>query len=341
MSAVNNPVTVGIINYNGEAVLAETLDSVLAQDYPAIREILVVDDGSSDRSVSMVRAKFPVVRVIESNENRGPNPARNRVLRESGTDYVLLMDNDIVMEKDALRRLVQTLTDVQDAGVVSAQIRFRESPEKIQYNGVFIHYTAGAVMNTRTDNPPIKVGAVSGGTLLVDRKKAFEIGLFDEDFFSGWEDGDFTFRMALTGYPVLVETRARVYHKKEATGLARVACQVRNRWWFIFKNYSCRTIVLIMPALILNQTAIGLFMTIKGQLGGFLKGNFEALATLPQVNRKRRMIMKVKRVADRELLTGESVNLVGDVPLSGVMQTGMKLMNGFFKLYWALIKWAV
>ncbi|NQT24449.1 glycosyltransferase family 2 protein [candidate division KSB1 bacterium] len=334
-------VTVGIINFNGESVLADTLDSVLAQDYPEIKAILVVDDGSNDRSAAMVRNKYPHVRVIELGENRGPNPVRNRALQESTTEYVLLMDNDIVMDKDVIRLLVEALEAVPDSGVVSAQIRFREDPHKIQYNGVLIHYTAGAVMNTIESDHPIQVRAVSGGTILVDREKAFKIGLFDEDFYSGWEDGDFAFRMGLAGYPVLIMTRAHVYHKKEATGLARVAFQVRNRWWFIYKNFSWRTIILISPALLLNQIAVGLFMTMKGQLGGFLKGNFDAMISIGQVLRKRKKVMEIKQVRDRDLLTGESVSLIGDVAPSGPLKTGLQLMNGFFKVYWWLVKWAL
>lgn len=332
------PVTVGIINYNGESVLTDTLDSVLAQNYPDIHEVLVVDDGSTDNSVTMLKADFPVVRVIESGENRGPNPARNRALRESSTRLVLLMDNDIVMEKDALGLLVRAMESVPDSGVVSAQIRFRNAPHKIQYNGVFIHYTAGAVMNTREADPPVRVGAVSGGTILIDRDKAFEIGLFDEDFYSGWEDGDFTFRMGLAGYSVLVEPRARVYHEKEATGLARVTYQVRNRWWFITKNYAWRTFLFVLPALIVNQLAVGFFLTLKGQFLSFLKGNVQALAAFPHVLRKHRQVQKLRRRSDRKLLTGESVDLVGDVAPSGAMKAGLRLMNGFFKGYWFLIK---
>lgn len=338
LSPESKTITVGIINYNGESVLPDTLDSVLAQEYPAVQEVLVVDDCSSDGSVSLLHERFPHVHVIEQDKNRGPNPARNRALREAKSDFCLLMDNDVVLEKDVIRLLVEAFETVPDAGVVSAQIRFRDEPHKIQYNGVHVHYTAGAVMNTEESDRPIRVGAVSGGAILVDRKKAFEIGLFDEDFYSGWEDGDFTFRMGLSGYPVLVMTRARVYHKKEATGLTRVAHQARNRWWFIYKNYSWRTIFLIMPMLLFNQIAIGLFMTMKGRLGGFLKGNFDVLLTFSQVLRKRKQVMRLKRVRDRDLLTGKSIDLTGDVPSSGIVRIGLQFLNQLFKLYWLLIR---
>lgn len=331
-------VTVGIINYNGESVLADTLNSVLAQDYPAVTEILVVDDGSTDQSVLMVQKAYPAVRVIELKENRGPNPVRNRALQESISDYVLLMDNDIVMEKDALRLLVEALESVENAGVVSAQIRFRHNPDKIQYNGVHIHYIGGAVRNSRDSDEPVQVGAVSGGTILINRALAFKIGLFDEDFYSGWEDGDFTFRMGLAGYPVLVMPRARVFHKKETTGLSRAVYQVRNRWWFIFKNYSLRTILIIAPALLINQFAVGFFMLLKGQFTAFLKGNVAVLTAIPALLRKRKQVMAIKRVRDRDLLTGESVDLIGDVTPSGPMKTGLQVLNGFFKFYWHLVK---
>ena len=334
-------VTVGIVNYNGEAVLEETIRSVQAQDYANLRKIIVSDDGSKDGSVSLVREKFPDVQIIAHDTNRGPNAVRNAVLREADTDLVLLMDNDILLEKSVITLLEDALHRNPDAGIASAQIRLHHSPETIQYNGVHVHYVAGASMNRLDLEKPVRVGAVSGGTILIDRAKALEIGLFDEDFFSGWEDGDFTFRMHISGYPVLNVSKARVYHKQEGKGLGRLEYQVRNRWWFIYKNYNARTIAVLMPALLINQIALFVFAMLKGQLGPFFKGNWEAFITLPQVLKKRKSVLAGKRLKDKRALSARSVNLLGYVEQSKAVRLGSSALNGVYSLYWMAAKYFI
>jgi len=76
----------------------------------------------------------------------------------------------------------------------------------------------------------------------------------------------------------------------------------------------------------------------KGRLGGFLKGNFDVLLTFSQVLRKRKQVMRLKRVRDRDLLTGKSIDLTGDVPSSGIVRIGLQFLNQLFKLYWLLIR---
>jgi len=83
---------------------------------------------------------------------------------------------------------------------------------------------------------------VSGGTMLVERDKALHIGLFDEDYFFGWEDADFSLRMTISGFKCLNVPQAVVYHKMKKRGLSKAFYQIRNRWYFILKNYSSRTL---------------------------------------------------------------------------------------------------
>ena len=331
-------VSVGIVNFNGSHVLGDTLKSVLKQDYPELREIIVADDGSTDGSVDYIKRHFPNVRILELGKNLGPNAARNAILKEAASNHVLLMDNDIALNPDVISLLEEALEARPDAGIAGAQIRFFDQPDRVQYNGVYIHYVGGAVMNSLDLDCPVEVGAVSGGTLLVRRNRAFEIGLFDEDFFSGWEDGDFTFRMTLAGFPCLQVSKALVFHKKAKTGFVRMEWQVRNRWWFLLKNLGWRTLIVISQALLVNQVMIFGFMLVKKQGGSYIRGMWQVVRSLPATWRKRRFVQKIKTVKDRRVLTGRGINLWGDLPGSSLFRFIAMVLNGFYSLYWRIIR---
>jgi len=107
------PVTVCVTNYNGAESLAWCLDAVLALD-PAPAEILLVDNASTDRSLLLVREKYPSVRIVVLPENRGPCPARNAGLEKASHPLVFQIDNDVAPRPDCLALLLTALKEGGD-----------------------------------------------------------------------------------------------------------------------------------------------------------------------------------------------------------------------------------
>jgi GT2 family glycosyltransferase len=99
-------ISVCIANYNGEHLLADCIESVLAQKVDASVEILVHDDASTDSSVSLLRNRYPQVYVIESSANVGFCVSNNRMVEQSHGDYVLLLNNDAMLLPGALSTLL-------------------------------------------------------------------------------------------------------------------------------------------------------------------------------------------------------------------------------------------
>jgi GT2 family glycosyltransferase len=170
--------------------------------------------------------------------------------------------------------------------------------------------------------------------MLIDRRKAFKIGLFDEDFVFGWEDGDFTFRMTLAGYPCLAVSRAHVYHRTETKGIRWIRYQVRNRWWFILKNYNFRTLIVTLPAILIYQFFTFGFFLIKGKGFEYLRGILDVIWSLPKVFIKHRQVMKIKRAKDKDVLLGKGMDMIGDAGSIFMVRFLTRLLNGFFSIYW-------
>ncbi|MDG6347841.1 glycosyltransferase [Luteimonas sp. 8-5] len=99
-------VSVCIANYNGEKLLQACLDSVWAQDCDFDFEVLVHDDASSDSSVDLIRRCYPQVELLVSYENVGYCVSNNRMVERARGDFVLLLNNDAALEKDAIRSLI-------------------------------------------------------------------------------------------------------------------------------------------------------------------------------------------------------------------------------------------
>jgi len=331
-------VSVAVINYNGRETLARTLDSVLAQSI-RVSDIRLVDNNSTDGSVEFIAAQFPAVALTILSANRGPNPARNEGLRLAKHDYVLIMDNDIVLSPDYVARLLQACEADKTSGAVTGEIRFHDRPDIVQYNGTFIHYAGEIMLNREESKTPLKVGCVSAGAALLDRRKVFQAGGFDEDFFMGWEDGDLTFRLSLAGYPCYTVSEAVCFHISRPRGQKWVRLQTRNRWWFILKNYDARSIFLALPAIFFLQICAFLFFALKGQAPAFVRGTFDALKSFPTVMRKRGRVQDLKKIGDGLLLRGDRI----DLPIAAGKQSALhnligSVFSGLFRLYWRLIR---
>jgi len=334
-------VMVAVVTYNRKKILEECLSSIKSLDYPDY-EVMVVDNHSTDQSVNLVREKFPEVKLIEMDKNRGMNPARNVAILRSKTNYIFIIDDDTILTPSCLSILMNAKNVIPDVAVCHPRIVYYDDRTRIQQEGAEIHYIGMAIVknegasikNTSTESVP--TGAASGA-LLIDRKKALDIGLFDEDYFFGWTD-DITFRLTASGLKCLSVPRAVVYHKMAKRALSKVFYQVRNRWDFILKIYSLRTIFLILPALAVYELSQLVFLTMKGALLKYLKANIAVLQDFGKIMKKRQKAQLLKKLPDKELLCTGEINIREDLLDSKYAKMGRKLLNRFLDLYWKLIK---
>jgi len=333
-------VTIGVINYNGEKLLPACLSAIENLDYPH-REVLLIDNRSTDRSVQLARKDFPAVRILEMPANRGPNPARNAALLHARTEYVLLVDNDILVTEGALTEIMDIVRRVPDVALITPRIRLYHHPEEVQYEGRHVHYigamTSREYPSAGAGGEAFPVEVLSGAILLVNRKKAVDIGLFDEDYFFGWEDGDFTTRMRISGFRCLRATRAVVYHNTGRRGLAYAYYQVRNRWFFMLKVYSLRTLLVISPALLFYECIIAALMAVKGKFWQYVKANFSVMRNLRKIIGKRRQVQSLRRIGDRDLLTSGRIIISDEVADKRYLQLGNRIMNAVLDAYWKMV----
>ena len=339
-------VTVSIVAHNARNYLGACLDSVAAIGCPAT-QIVVVDVASTDGLAEWLRAEWPGVEVVRLDRNDGPSPGRNAGIRHRPTKYVLLLDADVQLEPGVLTLLYDAITRDPRIAIGSPVVVKAEQPETIQYADTSLHFICEAV-NPYIDRPLAErggdardIGVASTCALLLDRQVAIDIGLFDERYFIGKEDGDFTHRARLAGYRILELPDALVRHLTKGRSDWLFYYQIRNRWHFLLKNYEVATLVVILPALVVHEAMQLVFLLAKGYGLTYLKALRGLLAMLPDLPRDRALTRRIRRLHDRDVLVSGRIVVRQDLAGRGPVGALMRLYEGFLDLYWRIVRRAL
>lgn len=233
-------VTAIVVTFNGKAVVGPALQSLLAQDYPAL-DILVVDNQSTDGTAAYVRAQFPSVRVIESGMNRGFGAGNNLGIAATDAEFIVLLNQDAIARRDWVTELVRVAAlDGAIASVGSTMLCMR-CPSVRNSTGIAINELGFAWDRDigERDLPrepfadavrPTPVFGACGGAVLYRRDALLRIGGFDEAFFLYYEDTDVAWRLLLAGYQNLYAPLAVVRHDVHGDGLPDPGREARRRF---------------------------------------------------------------------------------------------------------------
>lgn len=212
-----------ILNWNGREVLQDCLRSISALRYPRF-EVIVVDNGSRDGSTEMLGRDYPNVLRIENNVNLGFAAGNNQGIRlalERGNDFVMVLNNDTILDPDCLSRLVGRAQSDSQIGAVSPKIYFAEAPDRLWFaGGTFNHWTGrnGHVGYKRRDSgawdTPREIQFACGCAFAAPRRVWQEVGGFDESLFRSSEDMDWSIRVRKAGYKLFYEPSSIVWHRE-------------------------------------------------------------------------------------------------------------------------------
>lgn len=187
-----------------------------------VGETVVVDNDSSDDSAERVAAEFPAVRWIQLDRNHGFPTAVNYGLRATSGEWVLLLNNDATIERDALRRVLERPIP-DDVGTIALQMRFADRPEIVNSAGIGVDVLGVAYdrfLGEPADGPasePAEVFGACAGAALFRRAMLEDIGGFDSGIFLYLDDADVAWRSRMAGWRALYAPEAVVWHAHSAT----------------------------------------------------------------------------------------------------------------------------
>ena len=318
-------VSVVIPNLNGRNLLGDCLTSLEKQTFRDF-EVILVDNGSDDRSVDFVKDNYHwIEKIIENPGNIGFAGASNQGISASAGEYIALLNNDTEAHPRWLEELVRVAGQNPEAGMFATKTLFFDNRDVIDTAGHLI-YPDGLnrgrgrleVDRGQYDNS-LDVFFPSGCAALYRKSMLDEIGLFDEYHFAYGDDTDIGIRGRLAGWKCIFVPQAIVYHHYSMTtgtySPGKVFLVERNRIFIVWKYFPLKRVLL--SSFYTKLRYVYQFygtVTGKGAAGKFtqeypsyklywavIKAYCSALRGLPRMLRKRKVMMRLKKVSNKEV----------------------------------------
>jgi GT2 family glycosyltransferase len=199
MVMIGPHVSVIIVSYNSREDLSECIPSLVGQDYSDF-VVILVDNNSTDETVSFVEKNYPSIKVIRNKENYGPAKGYNIGITASRGKYVVLLNPDTVVEKAWLPELVRVMEADEGIAACQSRVLLYNKPDTINTEGNDVNYLGFTWCrnygkeNTHGEYIEETLG-LSVCSAILSRNVLDKVGFFDEDFFMYLDDTDLGLRV--------------------------------------------------------------------------------------------------------------------------------------------------
>lgn len=250
-------VAIVLLNWNGKNWLEKFIPSILEHTSHPDVELVVVDNNSTDDSLSYLSMHYPSVRQIKFSQNHGFAQGYNKALMNNLVDatYFVLLNTDVEVTPNWLSPLLDFMDENPHVAAAQPKVRSYHQPEKFEYAGAaggFVDsygypYCRGRILqSTEVDrgqyDTPIPIFWATGACMIVRPQSFKQVGGFDEEFFAHMEEIDLCWRLWRSGHQVYCVPRSTVFHVGGGTlstqSPYKVYLNFRNNLLMIHKNAS-------------------------------------------------------------------------------------------------------
>lgn len=302
-----NQAAVIVVNWNSGKDLEKCLTALKNQTLPP-KQIIVVDNASSDDSLEGVEKKFPHVELIRQDENTGFARANNLgVKKVRDCDWIAFLNPDAFPEPDWLENLLQSAVENPDFAYFGSHMLRHGVEDELDGTGDVYHVSGlawrrdhglSASANTRVSG---EVFSACAAAAMTGTDVFLESGGFDENFNSYFEDVDLGFRIRLLGYRCFYVANAKVQHVGSGSTHRLSDYSVyhgnRNMVWAYVKNMPGILFWVYLPQHLLANVAALIWFTLRGKGGVVFKAKWDAIQGLPRAIVQRKTIQKSRKIS--------------------------------------------
>lgn len=305
---MNPKVSIVVLNYNGRRLLEQFLPSVVSSKYPNY-EVILVDNDSKDNSVEFVKTNYPQIKIIQNAANIGIPAGYNAGTNEATGKYILWTANDIEFTPDVLSHLVERCESDDRIGICTTRMYKVNNRGEVDNMGATIDFLGFPSIRTR-HAVDCNVFASCGGSLFIRKELVDEVGGLDSAYFTLNDDIDFSWRVRLAGYRVVVEPQARLYHLGDVT-LDAMFNRAQKRYFSerntlrtLLKNYSLGYLLFILPIYFVLLFMEMVFFLLMGKPRIAMSGIFAIRWNMKHFKgtlERRRIVQELRVIDDYEI----------------------------------------
>ena len=320
-------IAIVILNWNGKQLLEKFIPTVL-QHSKNVATIYVIDNASTDRSISILTEKFPDVKIVQNSENGGYARGYNEGLKKIAADYFVLLNSDVEVTYNWMQPIISLMEADRSIAACQPKILNYNVRDEFEYaggGGGFIDkwgypFCRGRVFNSfEKDHGQYddtrEVFWASGACLFIRSNIFLETGGFDEDFFAHMEEIDLCWRIRNLGYKIYYCADSAIYHVGAGTlskmNPKKTFYNFRNNLLLLCKNHAPEYFYFKLFLRICLDGVAGLRFIVSGEFAhciAVIKAHFSFYALFKQTLEKRNAIKEqIVRYADNGVYRGSIV----------------------------------
>ena len=322
VKGVEAEASVVILNYNGAEYLKKFLPVVRESSYPNKR-IIVADNGSTDKSLEILRNDFPDVEVLDLKFNYGFAGGYNEALKQIDSDYFILLNSDVEVTKDWLEPLIELMEKDKTIGACQPKVRDYKNKPYFEYAGASggwmdslgYPFCRGRVFNHVEEDlgqydSVDEIFWATGAAMVVRPKLFHQLEGFDKDHFAHLEEIDLCWRIRRAGYKIMAQPQSVVYHVGGGTldylSPRKTYLNFRNSLYTLLKNEPVRKLMWLLPLRFILDGLAGVLFLIErkfSHIGAILRAHFSFYRSIPKLLKKRK---HYKELIEKISITSEN-----------------------------------
>ncbi len=335
-------VSIIILNYNGEEFLENCLESIFRETKVNF-EVIVVDNDSPDKSGEKFSKKYKTCKFIINKKNVGVSEGLNIGIRNANGEFIVLLNNDLIVAPKWLDYLFDAY-DEKGSGLYQPKFLKMRDRSIIDSAGNLINIFGFGFSREKGRKDHLQYNKIeeigfAAGTCLFCSKEIFDkVGLFDEKLFAYNEDLDLGWRAKLLNYKSYYVPKSIVYHYGSAQWRwsgEKFYLLERNRWVVLLSNYEVKTILKLLPSLLIIEIGLLLFFAKKQMFLKKLRSYGGIIRLSNQIRKRRKSINKIRCVNDCEIFKSFCCTI--ETPLEVSETESIEKFNKLLKILGKLV----
>ena len=327
-------VTAVVLAYGSEPWLVPCVDALLASEDIHV-DVVIVDNGCTDDGVERLRGR-PGTTIVTPGRNLGFAGGCNEGATRATGDVVAFVNGDAIVEPSAIARLAAAALPV-DVGIATASLRLADDPSRLNSAGNEVHFLgfswSGHFGERAADHDVDRDATGATGACMALRREVWEdLGGFDPEYFAYHEDAELSLRCWQRGLRVRFVSAAVATHRYEfGRNPLKFYLVERNRLMFVLTLFERRTILLLLPALVITDLGVAVMAAAGGWLPQKVRGWSWLVRNRRWVCARRRRLQAERTTADRVLAARLSARIdPANFPLPSILA----VLNWVLRAYW-------